>query len=76
MQRTGQLADQGAEVDPMRCGEVDHHQLIEVDTGIHEVDRDDLHRQLVSLDQLLGGQLCLGASPAVGGIPLQLFRTG
>jgi hypothetical protein len=60
----------------MWCGEVDHHQLVEIEAGIDEVDRDNLHRKVVLLDQLLGDQLGFGPPPPVHRIPLEVLSSG
>src|ERR1700733_9739150 len=56
-----QVTDQRAEVDPVRCAEVDDEHVLRPDV----VHRGDLHRQLVLADQPAGGQPALGPAAAV-----------
>ena len=60
----GQVADERAEVDAVRRGEVDDDVLVE-SPSVEVVDADHLHRQVVLADQPLGDDPGLGPAPAV-----------
>jgi hypothetical protein len=72
-----EVADEGAEVDPVRRGEVDRRPgaagaaLVQ-----HVIDGDHLHRQVVRLDQLFRGDLGLGLALAQHLVAAQIVLLG
>src|SRR3984885_13370334 len=65
----GQVADERAEVDPVRRAEVQGEDV----GGGHVVDRDDLHRQVVLADQPPRGHPPLGPAASALLVPVQVL---